>query len=118
MTKIVSTPVKVVVSLPREHTQEKDTFYVIANKEELESYRGGDTSIALANVVESYDIYESQSGGASGKSLRANHQRLSSCFNKDKEDDIMAFILKTGQVQPLPLDKHKLNHNSAILPGH
>ncbi|KAJ3104376.1 hypothetical protein HDU96_008943 [Phlyctochytrium bullatum] len=82
----------------------------------LEAFRKGDTTIPLVDILESFDIYQTQSGGATGLNLRANKQHWSNAFNMDKVEDVIVHILKNGQVQPMPTDRHKINKYPAYRP--
>ncbi|KAJ3110900.1 hypothetical protein HDU96_006153 [Phlyctochytrium bullatum] len=122
--------VRVVAHVPTPH-HEQEAFFVVANgrgrlfwilccgisdgshtgsiRRKLEAFRKGDTTIPLVNILESFDVYQTQSGGASGLNLRANKQHWSNAFNMDNIEDVIMYILQNGQVQPMPTDKHKIN---------
>ncbi|KAJ3202260.1 hypothetical protein HDU67_000681, partial [Dinochytrium kinnereticum] len=56
-----------------------------------------------------FDIYETESGGASGRCYRSNKQRLNSAFGTDDMDEILKRILRDGKVQKVPMDRRKLS---------
>ncbi|KAJ1919398.1 hypothetical protein H4219_001990 [Mycoemilia scoparia] len=58
-----------------------------------------DSTIPLVEVVESFDIFDSSSGGNSGIKSRPSKGVLMSAFNTDKDVDIVTQILKNGQVK-------------------
>ncbi|KAI8851399.1 hypothetical protein BC829DRAFT_387333 [Chytridium lagenaria] len=99
-----TTSVRVVAFLPKPHTSEQECFFVIANPQDLDKYRAGDTTIPLVQILESFDVYETENGSASGRAT---------AFGTESVDEVLGRILRTGQVQPMTRDKHKMNHTEA-----
>ncbi|KAG8810306.1 hypothetical protein FRC18_004124 [Serendipita sp. 400] len=79
-------------------TQSTEEYIMFVNHEEFEKYSGGDKSIPIVEVVDSYDVFVSSQGnqGVLGK---ASNQQLENVFNTTKSDQIVDFMLKNGVMQ-------------------
>ncbi|KAG8897365.1 hypothetical protein FRB99_008205 [Tulasnella sp. 403] len=89
-------PVHKVVYKP--DSQSTDEYIAIVNPEEYKKWKEGDTSIAIALVVESYDIYHSGQG-AQGKLGKVSKQQLHNVFGTEKDDEAMSTLLQRGVLQ-------------------
>ncbi len=57
-----------------------------------------DKSIPLVQVVQSFDIFEIESGGNEGLLRRPSKQVLESTFNTKRNDDVIMQILTEGKL--------------------
>jgi len=79
-------------------TQSTEEFIVIVNPEEYKRWKEGDDSIALALVLDSFDIFHSTQGNQ-GILGRASKQQLENTFSTTNEDEAIKFILENGTLQ-------------------
>ncbi|WFD39917.1 peroxisome-assembly ATPase [Malassezia japonica] len=75
-----------------------DEFLVIVNPETFTSWRNGDTTIPLADVVDSFHIYHSGQGNQ-GILGQVSKQQLDTVFGTHKEDEAVVKILQYGHLQ-------------------
>jgi len=73
-------------------------FFVLANPDELSKWHS-DKSVPLVDVVQSFQIFETDSGGVQGVVARPSKQTLASCFDTANEDAIIKTILTEGDVR-------------------
>jgi len=79
-------------------SQSTDEFMVIVNEVEFKKWKEGDTSIPLALVVDSFDIFHSGQG-TQGHLGRISKQTMDSVFNTNKEDEAVKIVLEKGTLQ-------------------
>jgi len=79
-------------------SQSTEEYTVIVNSDEFKKWKDGDTSIALALVVESFDVFVSTQG-AQGHLGKASNQQLDTVFGTTKDVDVVTKILKEGREQ-------------------
>jgi len=79
-------------------SQSTDEFTVIVNPVEYKKYVGGETSIPLVQVVDSFEIFFSNQG-SQGILGRPSKQQLENVFQTSKDVDIVQFILENGVLQ-------------------
>ncbi|KAF8530909.1 ribosome maturation protein [Gautieria morchelliformis] len=79
-------------------TQSTDEFILMVNLEEYHKYKDGDTTVPLAQVVGSFDVFHSGQGNQ-GKLGKASKQQLENIFETSREDDVVKFMLEKGTVQ-------------------
>lgn len=72
------------------------------NPEEYKRWSGGDKTIPLVEVVDSFDIFYSEQG-FQGKLGRASKQQLENVFGTATDDVVVAKILQLGADQPTEL---------------
>jgi len=92
-------------------SQSTDEFMVIVNKDEYSKWKEGDTSIALALVVETFDIFHTGQG-SQGILGRISKQQLDTVFNTKNEDEAVKIILDKGTIQagdPMPKGAASMN---------
>lgn len=63
----------------------------------VEKYRK-DKSIALVEVVQSFDVMVSATGGTHGILTRPSHQQLEQYFSTHNEQDVVQYIINNGTV--------------------
>lgn len=80
---------------PDEHPH---TMVLMVNVEMYERYQK-DKSIAVADVVDSFDIFMYDAPGKNGKLGRPSKRELSDVFGTTKEDEIAAFMLEKGRLE-------------------
>lgn len=73
-------------------------YMVIVNPEEYKKWKEGDTSIPLAEVVDSFDVFHS-SQGHQGFLGKPSKQQLDTDFGTTKEIDVVLKILGEGKDQ-------------------
>ncbi|KAJ7780937.1 ribosome maturation protein [Mycena metata] len=84
-------------------SQSTEEFTVIVNSDEYKKWKDGGErvfggSIALALVVESFDVFVSTQG-AQGHLGKASNQQLDTVFGTSKDVDVVTKILKEGRTQ-------------------
>ncbi|KAJ1980629.1 hypothetical protein H4R34_002379 [Dimargaris verticillata] len=88
-------PVKVTFKEPEKNSPE---FYIFADSNMIKKWRH-DKSVPLTQVVENFDIYQSDSGGNTGLASRPTQSVLKDTFNTSNEDEICRFILEKGAIK-------------------
>jgi len=79
-------------------TQSTDEFTVIVNPEEYKKWKEGDTTIPLADVVDSFQVFFSNQG-AQGLLGTPSRQQLDNVFGTHKDVVVIEHILKNGSEQ-------------------
>lgn len=79
-------------------SQSTDEYMVIVNGDEYKKWIGGDKTIPLAEVVDSFDVFHTGQG-AQGIMGRPSKQQLDSVFDSHKDVDVVTHILERGQLQ-------------------
>lgn len=79
-------------------SQSTDEFTVIVNPAEFKKWKEGDTTIALTEVVDSFQVFFSNQG-AQGILGTPSKQQLENVFGSSKDVDVIERILKQGQEQ-------------------
>ncbi|KAF8915277.1 DUF1960-domain-containing protein [Mucidula mucida] len=79
-------------------SQSTDEYVVLVDTEEFKKWKAGGESIALALVVDSFDVLHSGQGpqGILGKPSK---QQLDTIFGTSKEDEVVTKILQDGRLQ-------------------
>ncbi|KAF8339206.1 ribosome maturation protein [Cantharellus anzutake] len=81
-------------------TQSTEEFIIIVNDEEYNKWKkGGDTSIPLSRIVDSFDIFSSEQGNQ-GYLGRASKQQLDSVFGTTNQDEAVKKLLELGKAKP------------------
>jgi len=79
-------------------SQSTDEFIAIVNPEEYKKGKDGDTSIPLASVVDSFEIFHSGQG-SQGLLGRPSKQQLDTVFGSSKDVDVITIVLQKGKEQ-------------------
>ncbi|OSX59397.1 hypothetical protein POSPLADRAFT_1041011 [Postia placenta MAD-698-R-SB12] len=79
-------------------SQSTDEFTVIVNPAEFKKWKEGGTTIALTEVVDSFQVFFSNQG-AQGILGTPSKQQLENVFGSSKDVDVIERILKQGQEQ-------------------
>ncbi len=79
---------------------EHNEFFVIANAGMVSKYKS-DKTIPLIDVVQSFDILTTTTGGNTGEAIRPAKGLLESCFNTTNEDEIVKTIIEKGEEKTL-----------------
>ncbi|CAE6439850.1 hypothetical protein LNV47_25020 [Paucibacter sp. DJ4R-1] len=92
---------EVTICIYKPSTQSTEEYMIVVNPEEYKKYKDGDTSVALALIVDSFNVFHS-STGHTGQWGKASKQQLESVFNTKHEEEAVKQILdkgvsKTGQ---------------------
>lgn len=79
-------------------SQSTDEFIAIVNPVEYKKWKEGDTTVPLADVVDSFQIFHTGQGtqGILGK---VSKQQLDTVFNTTNEDEAMKILLQKGREQ-------------------
>lgn len=91
-----------------------DEYIVIVNPEAYVSWRNGDKTIPLADVVESFQIMTSGQG-QQGIMGQVSKQQLDAVFGTTKEDEAIVKLLEQGTMQAgtmKPNDKSSRNSSN------
>ncbi|KAF9077019.1 ribosome maturation protein [Rhodocollybia butyracea] len=80
-------------------SEKAEEYIVFVNHEEYKKWSEGGTTIPLADVVDSFQVYHSTQGnqGILGKPSK---QQLENEFGSSKDVDVVEIILKKGKDQP------------------
>jgi len=78
-------------------SQSTDEFLVIVDHTEYQRWKE-DKSVALALVVDSFDVFHSGQG-SQGKLMRPSKQQLDAIFGTTKEDQVVEQILSKGELK-------------------
>ena len=73
-------------------------YVVIVNPEEYKKWKDGDTSIPLAEVVDSFSVFWSTQGHQ-GHLGQPSKQQLDTDFGTHKDDEVVKHILEKGKSQ-------------------
>ncbi|KAJ1658278.1 hypothetical protein IWQ61_002447 [Dispira simplex] len=76
----------------------EEEFYMFTIPGMVKKWRK-DRSIPLTSVVETFDVYQSESGGNTGRATRPSQGVLRNFFGTTDEDNICRFILENGEVK-------------------
>ncbi|KAJ7274581.1 ribosome maturation protein [Mycena haematopus] len=79
-------------------SQSTEEFTCIVNSEEFNKWKEGDTTIPLAEVVDSFQVFVS-SQGAQGVLGKPSNQQLDTVFQTHKDVDVVTIILQQGREQ-------------------
>ncbi|CAK5262793.1 unnamed protein product [Mycena citricolor] len=79
-------------------SQSTEEYVVIVNTEEFNKWKGGETTIPLADVVDSFQVFFS-SQGAQGMLDKPSYQQLDTVFGTHKDTDVVTKVLKEGRAQ-------------------
>ncbi|KAF6762212.1 ribosome maturation protein [Ephemerocybe angulata] len=79
-------------------SQSTDEYTVVINPEEYHKWKGGDKTIPLASVVDSFSVFHS-SQGAQGLLGKPSNQQLETVFGTSKDVDVVTKILEGGREQ-------------------
>ncbi|CAE6417732.1 unnamed protein product [Rhizoctonia solani] len=85
----------VTIVIYKPDTQSTEEYMIVVNPEEYKKYKDGDTSVASALIVDSFDVFHS-STGHTGQWGKASKQQLEGTFGTSKEDDVVGQILNKG----------------------
>jgi len=80
-------------------TQSTDEYIIVVNPDQLKKWKEGDTTIPLADVVDSFNIYHSNQG-AQGILRTPSKQQLESTFGTSKDVEVIQYMLGHGKEQP------------------
>ncbi|KIM46427.1 hypothetical protein M413DRAFT_8284 [Hebeloma cylindrosporum] len=80
-----------------DHTQPHE-YSIIINPEEYKKWMEGDTTIPLADVVDSFQVFVSEHG-TQGILRQPSKQQLDTDFGTHKDTEIVEFMLKNGKEQ-------------------
>ncbi|KAF8607540.1 FYSH domain-containing protein [Ceratobasidium sp. AG-I] len=87
---------EVTILIYKPSTQSTEEYVVVINPVEYEKYKKGDTSVAPALIVDSFDVFHC-STGHTGKLGKASKQQLETAFGSSKDDKVIEFMLKNGE---------------------
>jgi len=79
-------------------TQSTDEYIIVVNPTEYKKWKSGDTTIPLADVVDSFEIFHSCQG-SQGYLGRPSKQQLETTFGKSKDIDVVKTMLEKGKEQ-------------------
>ncbi|KIJ37396.1 hypothetical protein M422DRAFT_33732, partial [Sphaerobolus stellatus SS14] len=71
---------------------------ISVDAEEFKKWKDGDSSIALARIVDSFDVLHSDQGNQ-GLLGKASNQQLENVFGTKKDDEVIKFMLEKGTLQ-------------------
>lgn len=79
-------------------TQSTDEYIAFVNPEQYKKWKAGDTTIPLADVVDSFQIFHSGQG-AQGILGQPSKQQLDTVFGTHKDIDCISILLQKGTAQ-------------------
>ncbi|EUC66539.1 shwachman-bodian-diamond syndrome protein [Rhizoctonia solani AG-3 Rhs1AP] len=86
---------EVTIVVYKPSTQNTEEYMVVVDPDEYKKYKDGDTSVALALIVDSFDVFHS-STGHTGHWGKASNQQLQGTFESTKPEDAVKQILDKG----------------------
>ncbi|KAL5636699.1 hypothetical protein ACGC1H_000608 [Rhizoctonia solani] len=86
---------EVTIVIYKPSTQSTEEYMIVVNPEEYKKYKDGGESVALALVVDSFDVFHS-STGHTGHWGKASNQQLEEAFESTKLEDAVKQILDKG----------------------
>ncbi|KAJ3061308.1 hypothetical protein HDU98_002784 [Podochytrium sp. JEL0797] len=92
--------VKVVSELP------ESAFFTYANKEMLNKWRQ-DKTVPLVDVLESFEVFQSDTKGPTGIQHVASKSEMKNAFGSEDVNAVLAQILGKGKETAMPRDYHK-----------
>ncbi|RKO90976.1 hypothetical protein BDK51DRAFT_34568 [Blyttiomyces helicus] len=87
-----------------------------ATGKEFFVYAEPDKTIPLIEVVQAFEVFEGESGGHTGTLDRPSKQQLSTAFNTDSLDAVVAKIVTEGRI--VPSVHRRTNSKSGKANGH
>jgi ribosome maturation protein Sdo1 len=78
---------------------QEDDFIIMAESSSAVQKWRDDKSIPLVDVVSTFDIFVTNKHGTQGTLNRASHGAMENEFGTSKDDEVMAKILESGDVQ-------------------
>ncbi|KXN72290.1 DUF1960-domain-containing protein [Conidiobolus coronatus NRRL 28638] len=75
----------------------KDIFVYVEDVELLKKWKS-DSTIPLAQVVQSFDIFDTDTGSHTGKASKASKSTISNALGTDNPDDAIKKILHEGEI--------------------
>ncbi|PWN99305.1 DUF1960-domain-containing protein [Tilletiopsis washingtonensis] len=78
--------------------ESSELFQVIVNGEEYKKWKGGDTTIPLADVVDAFQVF-STGAGTQGIMGKPSKQQLDNTFNTHNDTEVVQIILEKGELQ-------------------
>ena len=75
---------------------DNNEFFIIANSAEVAKYKT-DKTIPLVEVVQSFDVFTTNTGGNTGEAVHPPKGLLESSFNTSNKDEIVKVILEKGE---------------------
>jgi len=79
-------------------SQSTEEFMIFVNPQEFKKWKDGDTTISLADVVDSFTVFHTGQG-SQGILRRPSKQQLDTVFETHKDVDVVNFILTNGKEQ-------------------
>ncbi|KAI9593755.1 hypothetical protein BDF19DRAFT_415038 [Syncephalis fuscata] len=74
-----------------------DEFFIFVDPD-MFLKRKKDTSVPLVDVVQTFDVFATETGGNDGKAGRASMQSLSNALEVSNVDDAIQYIIDHGQL--------------------
>jgi len=79
-------------------SQSSDEFIIVINPEEYKKWKAGDTTIPLAEVVDSFQVFFSNQGNQ-GLLGKPSKQQLENTFGSSTDTDVVKYMLEHGKEQ-------------------
>ncbi|KAF8914224.1 DUF1960-domain-containing protein [Gymnopilus junonius] len=93
-----------------------DEFLIIVNPDNYKKWKDGDllphSSIPLADVVDSFQVFHTQQG-SQGILHSPSHQQLDNVFGTHKDVDVVKFMLEHAKEQAGTLHEEKIGTKNA-----
>jgi len=81
---------------PESANEHPSTFVVLVDEDAFTKYVSGDKSMALATIVDSFDIFKFDNPGKEGTLAKPSKAELLNAFGTNDENEIMEFMLEHG----------------------
>ena len=92
--------------------QEHNTFICMVDDEALMKYRSHHDGVDMFQVVDSFDIFKTDTGGRQGRLLTPSKQELQACFGSTDKEKCLQMMLDQGE-----LPKHKRGKTVSAMMG-
>ena len=91
-------PEQLTYTPPAKVNEHPNTMVLLVDPDMLQKYRGGDTSIPLAAIVDSFEIFKFDAPGKEGRLAHPSKAELQAAFDTTNETKIVEFMLAHGQL--------------------
>ena len=99
------------------YDSDEGTFVMMVDSEAFGKYKDGDSSIPIAEIVNSFDIFRYEQGHTGEKSTPSNRE-LSDVFGSSNDMAVAEFMVKNGSLHSKGKPQHKAKEAETDPRGH
>jgi ribosome maturation protein Sdo1 len=93
MEQLIYTPTELATSAENPHT-----MVLMVDKDSYVKYTADASSVAIAEVVGSFDVMQYENPGKAGRLIRPSKRELQECFGTSNQMEVAEFMLKNGKL--------------------